>query len=159
MIRIVKAGDRRVEKFNARPAFPEEAEKAAAEVLAEIRRDGDRAVRKFVAKFEGFGGRALKVDCDLEKLEASIDPKLVSAVKDAHRRVMKFSRASLRKAWSMKTPKGGSAGEFFSPMDRIGVYVPGGTAPRASTSKRGSFAANAPSRWTSPSSIFSTESK
>ena len=41
MIRIVKAGDRRIEKFNARPAFPEEAEKAAAQVLADIRRDGD----------------------------------------------------------------------------------------------------------------------
>ena len=34
----------------------------------------------------------------------------------------------------MKTPRGGTAGEFFSPMDRVGVYVPGGTAPLASTS-------------------------
>ena len=34
----------------------------------------------------------------------------------------------------MRTPCGGSAGEFFSPMDRIGVYIPGGTAPLASTS-------------------------
>jgi histidinol dehydrogenase len=34
----------------------------------------------------------------------------------------------------MATPRGGSAGEFFSPMDRVGVYVPGGTAPLASTS-------------------------
>jgi histidinol dehydrogenase len=47
---------------------------------------------------------------------------------------MKFSKASLRSAWTMKTPGGGSAGEFFSPMDRVGVYVPGGTAPLASTS-------------------------
>ena len=35
MIRIVKTGDRRIAKFNARPAFPEEAEKAAASALAE----------------------------------------------------------------------------------------------------------------------------
>ena len=54
MIRIVKAGDRRIERFNARPAFPEEAEKAAAQVLADIRRDGDKAVLAAVAKFEGF---------------------------------------------------------------------------------------------------------
>ena len=45
MIRIVQVGDGRIAKFNARPAFPEEAEKAAAEVLAAIRKDGDRAVR------------------------------------------------------------------------------------------------------------------
>ena len=133
MIRIVKVGDRRVEKFNARPAFPEEAEKAASEVLAEIRRDGDKAVRKYVAKFEGFAGRNLKVDCESIS-ERGIDRKLVAAVREAHRRVERFSKASLRRDWSMKTPKGGVAGEFFTPMDRVGVYVPGGTAPLASTS-------------------------
>ena len=112
MIRIVQAGDKRIEKFNARPAFPEEAEKAAAEVLAAIRKDGDKAVRASVAKFEGFKGKGLKVEVELKALEKSIDPKLVRAVKDAHRRVERFSKASLRQAWTMKTPKGGSAGEF-----------------------------------------------
>ena len=130
MIRIVKVGDRRVAEFNARPAFPQEAEDAAFKVLAEIRKDGDKAVRKYVAKFEGYKGSDLKVDVG----ELKIPAKIAAAVKDAHRRVMKFSKASLREAWSMKTPGGGSAGEFFSPMDRVGVYVPGGTAPLASTS-------------------------
>ena len=37
MIRIVNAGDRRIEAFNARPAFPEAAEKAAAAVLADVK--------------------------------------------------------------------------------------------------------------------------
>ncbi len=134
MIRIVKTGDRRIAAFNARPAFPEEAERAAATVLADIRRRGDAAVRKFVAQFEGFKGRELRIDADLRTLGKAIDPKIVRAVKDAHARVMKFSKASLRAPWSMKTPKGGSAGEFFSPMDRVGVYIPGGTAPLASTS-------------------------
>ena len=136
MIRIVKTGDRRIEKFNARPAFPEEAEKAAAAALAEIKARGDAAVLDLVAKFEGFkakNAKALKVD--LSKVsEKGIDPKTVRAVKDAHRRVLKFSKASLRSPWSMKSPRGGSLGEFYSPMDRVGVYIPGGTAPLASTS-------------------------
>lgn len=136
MIRIVKAGDRRIERFNARPAFPEEAEKAAAQVLAAIRRDGDKAVLAAVAKFEGFEAtKASQLKVDLARVSADgIDPKIVRAVNDAHRRVLRFSKASLRKDWSMKTPRGGSAGEFFSPMDRVGVYIPGGTAPLASTS-------------------------
>ena len=136
MIRIVKAGDRRIEKFNARPAFPEEAEKAAAQVLADIRRDGDKAVLAAVAKFEGFEAtKASQLKVDLARVSADgIDPKIVRAVNDAHRRVLRFSKASLRQDWSMKTPRGGSAGEFFSPMDRVGVYIPGGTAPLASTS-------------------------
>ncbi|MBQ1568779.1 MAG: histidinol dehydrogenase [Kiritimatiellae bacterium] len=130
MIAIVRTGDRRIARFNARPAFPEEAEKAAAEVLAAVRSEGDAAVRRYVAKFEGYRGRDLRVD--LGKLR--IAPGIAKAVDDAHRRVLKFSRASLRSGWSMKTPRGGSEGEFFTPMDRVGVYIPGGTAPLASTS-------------------------
>ena len=130
MIRIVKTGDSRIGEFNARPAFPQEAEDAAYKVLADIRRNGDKAVWKYVAKFEGYKGSDLKVDVG----ELKIPAKIAAAVKDAHRRVMKFSKASLREAWTMKTPGGGKAGEFYSPMDRVGVYVPGGTAPLASTS-------------------------
>ena len=136
MVRIVDSGDRRIERFNARPAFPEEAERAAAAALAEIRARGDAAVVELVAKFEGFKApRASALRVDISKVsEQGLDPKLVKAVKDAHRRVMKFSKASLRREWSMPSPRGGRLGEFYSPMDRVGVYVPGGTAPLASTS-------------------------
>ena len=136
MIRVVGTGDPRIDAFNARPAFPAEAEKAATSALALVRARGDKAVMELVAKYEGFQARSPSAfRIDLEKVsEKGIDPKLVRAVKDAHARVLRFSKASLRKDWSMKTPRGGSAGEFFTPMDRVGVYVPGGTAPLASTS-------------------------
>lgn len=136
MIKIVRTGDPLIEKFNSRPAFPEEAETAAAAVLADIRRRGDAAVREAVGKFEGFRARSgaqLRLDLDAITSDG-LDRTLVRAVKDAHCRVMRFSKASLRRAWKMATPCGGSAGEFYSPMDRVGVYVPGGTAPLASTS-------------------------
>ena len=142
MVRIVewaagKPQSKIVTKFLARSAFPEEAEKAAAEVLAAIRVEGDAAVARYVAKFEGAHltpKRFRVTDKELAAAEAAVSPDLKRAVKDAYARVMRFSKASLRKPWTMKTPKGGTAGEFFSPMDRVGVYVPGGTAPLASTS-------------------------
>ena len=142
MVRIVdwaaeKPQSKVVTKFLARSAFPEEAEKAAAEVLAAIRAEGDAAVARYVAKFEGAHltpKRFRVTDKELAAAEAAVSPDLKRAVKDAYVRVMRFSKASLRKPWTMKTPKGGTAGEFFSPMDRVGVYVPGGTAPLASTS-------------------------
>ncbi len=136
MIRIVQTGDRRIEAFNARPAFPDEAEKAAASVLADIRKNGDKAVLAAVARFEGFkasSASALRLSDDAIDF-SSVPSSVLKAVRDAHKRVLRFSKASLRKPWSMKTPRGGSAGEFFSPMDRVGVYIPGGTAPLASTS-------------------------
>ena len=142
MVRIVEWSAQRpqsryVTKFLERSAFPEEAEKAAAEVLAAIRKDGDKAVAQYVEKFEGAKLTPKKfrvTDAELAAAEAKVSPALKKAVKDAYNRVMKFSKASLKAPWTMKTPKGGSAGEFYSPMDRVGVYVPGGTAPLASTS-------------------------
>lgn len=138
MINIVEAGGREAARFNARPAFPEKAEIAAAAVLADVRRRGDAAVADAVAKFEGAklkpsqfrlpagGGSAAQA---LEGL----DKGLAKALKEAHRRIARFAKASLRRDWSMPTPRGGTTGEFFTPMDRVGVYVPGGTAPLVST--------------------------
>ena len=142
MIRIIdwsvaKPQSKIVTRFLQRSAFPEEAEKAAAEVLSAIRAEGDAAVARYVAKFEGAKLTPKKfrvTDRELAAAEAQVPPSLKRAVKDAHARVMRFSKASLRAPWTMKTPKGGTAGEFYSPMDRVGVYVPGGTAPLASTS-------------------------
>ncbi|MBO5940616.1 MAG: histidinol dehydrogenase [Kiritimatiellae bacterium] len=142
MLRIVdwsvsKRPNRAVTEFLERTAFPEEAEKAAFEVLADMRARGDDAVVDYVAKFEGakLTPKRFRVSAsEMKKVDAAVPPALKRAVKDAYTRVMKFSKESLRKSWTMKTPRGGSAGEFFSPMDRVGVYVPGGTAPLASTS-------------------------
>lgn len=134
MIRIVGKEDKAVERFNARPAFPEEAEAAAAAVLADIRKRGDRAVAEAVAKFEGARLKPSEFlvpgPCDVAK----IDRRIVKAVREAHKRVKRFSEASLRKPWEISTPSGGKSGEFFTPMERVGVYIPGGTAPLASTS-------------------------
>ncbi len=136
MIRIVTVGDKAIEKFNARPAFPEEAEKAAAAVLADIRKRGDRAVADAVAKFEGARLKPSQFaisGVSAKDLEKTIDRRIVAAVKEAHKRILAFSKASLREPWKMATPCGGCEGEFYSPMDRVGVYIPGGTAPLAST--------------------------
>jgi len=134
---VAKPQSKTVTRFLQRSAFPEEAEKAATEVLAAIRAEGDVAVARYVAKFEGakLSPKRFRVtDAELSAAEAQVPSALKRAVKDAHARVMRFSKASLRSPWTMKTPKGGTAGEFYSPMDRVGVYVPGGTAPLASTS-------------------------
>ena len=142
MLRIVdwsakKKPSKVVTSFLARSAFPAEAETAASAVLAAIRARGDAAVAEYVAKFEGakLVPAQFRVSAaELKKVDAAVPAALKRAVKDAHARVLRFSKASLRAPWTMKTPRGGRAGEFFSPMDRVGVYVPGGTAPLASTS-------------------------
>ena len=142
MLRIVDWSEKKrqskiVTAFLERSAFPDEAEKSAAAVLADVRVRGDAAVADCVSRFEGANlkpGQFRISQAELNRADASIPAHLKRAVRDAYTRVMRFSKASLRSSWTMKTPRGGSTGEFFSPMDRVGVYVPGGTAPLASTS-------------------------
>lgn len=125
-----------VEAFLSRMAFPAEAEAAAAEVLADIRRRGDAAVLAAAKKFDGAKLSAAEMAVSKEELSAAakqVPAKIKTAVREAHERVKRFAEAGLREPWFMRTPGGGFTGEFFSPMDRVGVYIPGGTAPLAST--------------------------
>ncbi len=132
----VKKPNAEVEAFLARPAFAPEAEAAAALVLADIRERGDTAVLEAATRFDGVALKASEVRVSSAELAAAVravPARIKRAVKEAHARVRLFAEAGLREPWHMATPHGGHLGECYSPMDRVGVYVPGGTAPLAST--------------------------
>lgn len=128
---------RRVAEFLARPAFDPKAEQVASEILADIRARGDAAVIEAVKRIDGVSLTAKTMR--LSEAEIAAAAKAVPAavrrnVKEAHRRVAAFAKAGMRPDWSIRTPHGGMLGERFLPLDRVGVYIPGGTAPLASTS-------------------------
>ncbi|MEI7901888.1 MAG: histidinol dehydrogenase [bacterium] len=125
-----------VEAFLARPAFSPEAEAVAATVLADIRVRGDVAVFEAAKRFDGVALNVSEVRVSPSELGAAakaVPARIKRAVKEAHARVRLYAEAGLRAPWHMPTPHGGYLGECYSPMDRVGVYVPGGTAPLAST--------------------------
>jgi len=133
----VKKPSPAVERFLKRPAFDPEAEKAAAIVLADVRKRGNAAVLAAARKFDGAILKASELPVSKEELATAakeVPAAVKRAVRDAHTRVKLYSEAGMRDNWQMNTPNGGFLGECFSPMDRVGVYVPGGTAPLASTS-------------------------
>ncbi|MFM2296135.1 MAG: histidinol dehydrogenase, partial [Verrucomicrobiota bacterium] len=70
-----------------------------------------------------------------ELLTASVkaDESLRAAVTAAEKNIATFAKKSLRKNWQTKNSHGGSVGEKFDPFQRVGIYVPGGTAPLVST--------------------------
>ena len=132
----VKKPTKAVELFLARPAFPAAAETAAAEVLAAVREQGDAAVCAAAKKFDGAvlkAGELRVTEAELRAAVKAVPAQTKRAVQAAHDRVLTFAKAGLREPWYIQTPEGGYTGEFYSPMDRVGVYVPGGTAPLAST--------------------------
>ena len=61
------------------------------------------------------------------------DESLRAAVAEAEDNIASFAKKSKRKAWSGKIPTDATVGEKFDPFQRVGVYIPGGTAPLVST--------------------------
>ena len=122
--------------FLNRPAFLPEAEEAAKAVLDDVRARGDAAVIEAVAKFDGAKLTAAKFAVSKAERMAvmeKVDGDFKRAAGEALARVTKFAKNGMRKDWSMLSPKGGTMGEQFTPLDRVGAYIPGGAAPLAST--------------------------
>lgn len=125
-----------VSDFIKRPMFDDKAEDAAREVLADVRINGNKAIAKYCALFDKAELKTAEFEVKRSELIAarqSITRECLAAVRESHKRIKEFAVAGIRKDWSMSTNRGGVVGEQYKPLDRIGVYVPGGAAPLAST--------------------------
>lgn len=125
-----------VTSFLKRPAFDASAETAARATLDEIRQNGDPAVIKAIKEFEGVSLTPAGLRVTMAELAAAreaVDAKFRIAARETYKRVTTFSRAGMKKDWKIFSPKGGELGEQFVPLDRVGIYIPGGHAPLVST--------------------------
>ncbi|MBN1267982.1 MAG: histidinol dehydrogenase [Kiritimatiellae bacterium] len=125
-----------VTSFLKRPPVESEAERVARKILEEVRARGDRAVVECVEKYDGCKLSVEQLEVSRkERLDAlkKCDAEFKRAAREAHARITRFARSGLRKDWTISSPKGGWLGEQFTPLDRVGVYVPAGMAPLAST--------------------------
>ncbi len=125
-----------VDKFFKRPAFDERAEEVALSILADIRQRGLTAVLEAARRYEGsrLSPRSLRVtDGEIKQACENVPARVRSAVRLADRNIARFAAKGRKRDWSMKTAHGGRLGEVFHPFERVGVYVPGGAAPLAST--------------------------
>lgn len=126
-----------VTRFLARPAIDAAAEAVARPILDDIRKEGDRAVIRYARKFDTPEMKIsdLKVNgAEIAAALKEVDREFLQQAKEADKRIFAFAKAGKRRNWEMKTTRGGRLGEQYVPLDRVGVYIPGGTAPLASTS-------------------------
>lgn len=136
MIKIIGPEDKFLEKFVNREAFPPQAEEVARFLLEDIKKRGDKAIAEAVEKYQGLKIRPSEFAVDLppaREIEANLSRDVIGAIKLALGRVKCFAEESLKRNWSNSTVRGGKVGEFYTPIDRVGVYIPGGTAPLISS--------------------------
>lgn len=107
---------------------------AVSELVAQIRRDGDVAVRALTRRFDDVEIDAVEIGSDeFEAGVAAVPAPLRKAIDEAATRIEAFHRAGMTSGYSLETAPGVVCERVMRPIRRVGLYVPAGSAPLPST--------------------------
>ena len=110
------------------------AEEAVRRILRDVRARGDAALREWSARLDGFPAEA-PIRVPAEALSAALealDPATRAALETAAERIRAFHRRQPLSSW-LTNDLGGTLGQFVRPIQRVGLYIPSGTAPLPSS--------------------------
>ena len=128
--------DRTLAELNRQAEPLTEVRETVMEIIAAVRKKGDAALLGYSVKFGGPKISAAKIrvaPAEIKKARSSLTPEVKKALAASIANVTAFAKKSLRKNWSMKNAQGAIVGERFDPLPRVGLYIPGGTAPLVSS--------------------------
>jgi histidinol dehydrogenase len=126
----------RLEAIAARTAGAQmaEATQRVDAILAQVAESGDRALLDLTERFDGVRPDPLRIPTErLEEAWSSCDPVLRDALELAHRRILDFHRRQQPADLAVEGPHGELLGRRWRPVQRAGLYVPGGRAAYPST--------------------------
>ncbi len=127
----------RLREATASPSlFDADIERRTRAILEAVQARGNDAVLEFTAKFDGAkltADQLAVTQAELFNASLVADDSLRNAVEEAEANIAAFAKKSKRKPWCGKNSHGASVGEKFDAFQRVGVYIPGGTAPLVST--------------------------
>lgn len=122
--------------LNRRAEASDAVREVVSSVIKAVRERGDAALLELTEKFDGAKLSAAQMRIPQAELDAAwnaADATLRAALEASQRNVAAFAQRSLRQNWNCKNEQGADVGEVFHPFERVGCYVPGGTAPLVST--------------------------
>ncbi len=134
MIKILKYGEVENSEIFARVVPKTDVESIVAEIIANVRKNGDKALFEYSEKFDKAKLSSLMVLP--EELSAAMDkvePEFVEVLKKAAANIRKFHEKQVRNGFIINDENGIVMGQKVIPIDRAGLYVPGGTAAYPST--------------------------
>ncbi len=110
---------------------PQRIVKDVGNILARVRKEGDRALFELTRKFDRLTLDASTVEMtskQIDRAEAAADPKALAALRTAADRIRAFHERQREESWSVTDDDGVILGQIVRPLDRVGIYVPGGKA-------------------------------
>lgn len=127
---------KRLKSFAEDASGSSKVEQIVTDILSSIEQGGDRALFRITERLDGakLSPKTLRVtETELKAGEKSLSAKDRKAIREAIKNVRLFNRESLPKNWIKKNSHGAKVGERFYPINRVGLYVPGGSVPLVST--------------------------
>lgn len=107
---------------------------AVSEIIADVRRRGDEALIDYALKFDGVRLKGLAVtEEEFAAAEREVEPGLKKIIAAAAENIRQFHKRQIREGFSVTREDGSVVGQRIIPIERAGLYVPGGTAAYPST--------------------------
>ena len=136
-MKVVKVGSKEFEKLcNRYNNRKKRITESVAKIIEDVRFNGDEALIKYTRRFDKvkLAPRQLKVtESETSGAFQDIDSDFISELKNIIENVTKFYKKQIKKSWRVIDEDGVMLGEKCEPIERVGIYVPAGTAPLIST--------------------------
>lgn len=134
MIKIEKYDKKRganvfIRRMNADPRVTA----SVAAIVEDVKERGDEAVREYSLKFDGWAGEMPVSESEWAEGAAQCDAFLLQVMKEAAQNIADFHRRQIPQGFEVEKEKGVILGQKVTPLERVGIYVPGGTAAYPST--------------------------
>jgi histidinol dehydrogenase len=114
------------------PGESPEVREAVRDILADVRARGDAAVLDYARRFDGVTARSLtELEVPAAEMQAALRSaprESIDALKIAHQRIRAFHEKQRQESWDYTEPDGTKLGQRVTPLERVGLYVPGGKA-------------------------------
>ena len=134
MIKIMKYGQEPNSEIFARDNIAANVEDKVTEIINEVKRDGDAALFRFCEKFDGAKLESLEVSPEeIDEAFAAVEPRFIEVLKRAAENIREFHKRQVRNSFIINECDGIVVGQKVIPIEKAGLYVPGGTAAYPST--------------------------
>ena len=134
MIQILKYGEVPSSEIFARTAPTVNVEGTVSEIIAAVRAEGDAALFRFCRQFDRAELSSLAVSTEeIDEAFAAVEPKFIEILEAAAKNIRAFHEKQVRNSFILNNENGIVIGQKIIPVDRAGLYVPGGTAAYPST--------------------------
>ena len=134
MIKIMKYGQEPNSEIFARVSPAVNVEAIVADIIANVRAKGDEAVLNYNLKFDKAELTTLLVSQEeIEEAFAAVDPEFLAILEQAAENIRNFHSKQVRNSFVIADQPGIVLGQKVTPIEKVGVYVPGGTAAYPST--------------------------